>query len=49
MAARTASWKTSELLDSVLRAHGGVDRWNRFEEISAVFVTGPNAHEGDKP
>ena len=40
MPARTASSKTSELLDSVLRAHGGVDRWNRFEEISAVLVTG---------
>jgi hypothetical protein len=40
MPARTASSKTSELLDSVLGAHGGVDRWNRFEEISAVLVTG---------
>ena len=32
--------KTSELLDSALRAHGGIDRWNKFEEISAAFVTG---------
>jgi hypothetical protein len=35
-----ASSKTSELLDSALRAHGGVDRWNTFEEITAAFVTG---------
>ena len=35
-----ASSKTGELLDSGLRAHGGVDRWNTFEEISADFVTG---------
>ena len=34
------SSKASELLDSAPRAHGGVDRWNTFEEISAAFVTG---------
>jgi hypothetical protein len=35
-----ASSKTSELLDSALHAHGGVDRWNTSEEISAAFVAG---------
>ena len=30
----------SELLQSVLRAHGGIDRWNKFTTVSALFVTG---------
>ncbi len=30
----------SELLQSVLQAHGGIDRWNKFTTVSATFVTG---------
>jgi hypothetical protein len=30
----------SELLDLVLRAHGGLDRWNKFNKVSATFVAG---------
>jgi hypothetical protein len=28
----------SELLDLVLRAHGGLNRWNNFNKVSAKFV-----------
>ena len=31
---------TSEFLDSVLRAHQGIERQNTFEELSTSFVTG---------
>src|ERR1700733_14667423 len=30
----------NDLLDLVLRAHGGLDRWNKFNKVSATFVTG---------
>jgi hypothetical protein len=40
MSTDKASGKTSELLDSVLRAHEGIERQNAFEEVSASFVTG---------
>ena len=30
----------TELLDSVLEAHGGLDRWNRFQKITATIVGG---------
>ena len=30
----------SELLDLVLQAHGGVDRWRTFKEVTASFVSG---------
>ena len=30
----------SELLDMVLRAHGGLDRWRTFEQVSATIVSG---------
>ena len=30
----------NELLKSLLQAHGGLDRWNTFEKVSATFVTG---------
>jgi hypothetical protein len=30
----------SELLYLVLRAHGGLDRWNNFNKVSAQFVAG---------
>jgi hypothetical protein len=30
----------SKLLDLVLRAHGGLDRWNKFNRVSATFVSG---------
>ncbi len=30
----------SELLQSVLPAHGGIDRWNKFTTVGATFVTG---------
>src|ERR1700739_1078946 len=30
----------TELLHSVLRAHGGLDRWNAFNKVSASFITG---------
>src|SRR5436190_22872643 len=31
---------TREFLSSVLDAHGGVDRWNKFERVSASFMSG---------
>jgi len=40
MSTGKASSKTSEFLDSVLRAHQGIERQNTFEEVSASFVTG---------
>jgi len=30
----------SELLDLVLQAHGGLDRWNKFSRVTATIVTG---------
>ena len=30
----------SELLDLVLQAHGGLDRWNEFQKITATIVGG---------
>src|ERR1700680_2012471 len=30
----------SELLDLVLRAHGGLDRWRKFNKVSATIVAG---------
>jgi hypothetical protein len=30
----------SELLDLVLRSHGGLDRWNKFHKITATIVGG---------
>jgi len=30
----------NEPLQSVLQAHGGIDRWNKFNTVSASFVTG---------
>ena len=30
----------SELLQKVLQAHGGLNRWNSFEKIQATIVTG---------
>jgi hypothetical protein len=30
----------SELLERVLLAHGGLDRWNRFDRVQATIVTG---------
>jgi hypothetical protein len=30
----------SELLDLVLQAHGGLDRWNKFSSVTATIVTG---------
>jgi hypothetical protein len=30
----------SELLQKVLEAHGGLDRWNSFETVEATIVTG---------
>ena len=29
-----------ELLDLVLRAHGGLDRWSKFNKVSATIVAG---------
>ena len=29
-----------ELLQRVLEAHGGLDRWNSFETVRATIVTG---------
>ena len=39
MSTDKAGSKTSEVLDSVLRAHQGIERQNTFEEVSASFVT----------
>jgi hypothetical protein len=30
----------SELLDLVLHAHGGLDRWRKFNQVSATIVAG---------
>ena len=30
----------NELLQKALLAHGGLDRWNRFEKVQATIVTG---------
>ena len=30
----------SDLLDSVLEAHGGLDRWRQFSQVTATIVTG---------
>src|SRR5262245_49237007 len=30
----------NEFLSSVLDAHGGLDRWNRFEKVEAMIVSG---------
>ena len=30
----------NELLDSVLRAHGGLDRWNTVNKVSTTIVAG---------
>jgi hypothetical protein len=29
-----------DLLERVLAAHGGLDRWNAFNEVSTTVVTG---------
>jgi hypothetical protein len=31
---------TNELLAGVLDAHGGLDRWNRYEKVEAQIVSG---------
>ena len=30
----------NELLAKVIDAHGGIDRWNRFEKVEATVVGG---------
>ena len=30
----------SDLLDSVLKAHGGLDRWHQLSHVRACIVTG---------
>ncbi|RWA56403.1 hypothetical protein AU476_03480 [Cupriavidus sp. UYMSc13B] len=30
----------SNLVDEVLEAHGGIERWNRFSQVTATIVTG---------
>jgi hypothetical protein len=30
----------NELLDLVLHAHGGLDRWRKFNKVSAMIVAG---------
>jgi hypothetical protein len=30
----------NELLDRILAAHGGMDRWNRYEKVDATIVSG---------
>jgi hypothetical protein len=40
MSSDKASPQTSELPDSVLRAHEGIEHQNRFEEVGVSFVTG---------
>jgi hypothetical protein len=30
----------SELLAEILDAHGGLDRWNEYQEIEATIVSG---------
>ena len=44
MSTDKAGSKTSEVLDSVLRAHQGIVRQNTFEEVSASFVTRGRSH-----
>ena len=29
-----------ELLGQILDAHGGIDRWNKYEKVEAAIVTG---------
>ena len=49
MSTDKASGKTSDLLDSVLRAHEGIERQNAFEEVSASFVTGGGRSDAIPP
>jgi hypothetical protein len=30
----------NDLLDSIIDAHGGMDRWNRYEKVDATIVSG---------
>nr|ALV86498.1 hypothetical protein [uncultured bacterium 20] len=30
----------NDLLDRAIAAHGGLDRWNRFESVTATIVSG---------
>jgi hypothetical protein len=30
----------SDLLASVIKAHGGLERWNTFEKVSTTIVSG---------
>jgi hypothetical protein len=30
----------SDLLASVIKAHGGLERWNAFEKVSTTIVSG---------
>ena len=29
-----------ELLGQILNAHGGIDRWNKYEKVEATIVSG---------
>jgi hypothetical protein len=29
-----------DLLDSIITAHGGMDRWNGYEKVGATIVSG---------
>ena len=49
MSTDKASGKTSDLLDSVLRAHENIERQNAFEEVSASFVTGGGRSDAIPP
>ncbi|MCU1335812.1 MAG: hypothetical protein JWO19_1393 [Bryobacterales bacterium] len=49
MSTDKASSNTSEFLDSVLRAHQGIERQNAFEEVSASFVTGGGRSDAIPP
>ena len=49
MSTHKASSKTSQFLDSVLRAHEGIERQNTFEELSASFVTGGGRSDAIPP
>jgi len=31
----------SELLSGILKAHGGMARWNRYEKVAATIVSAP--------
>jgi hypothetical protein len=44
-----ASPKTSELPDSVLRAHEGIECQDKFEEVSVSFVTGDGCSDASPP